>query len=73
MKRRNWAMLVICAMGLGIFLLSRTVWGPPAKAIAAEPARSAVQEELTSDEPSDAAKRYLFNQPRHWRYVMLKH
>ncbi len=68
MKRRNWFLLVLVTVGLTAFILSRTVWGPPSKAAAAE-----VAPVETEEEASDAKRRYLTNQPRHWRYVVQKH
>jgi hypothetical protein len=53
------------------FVLSRTVWGPPASARAAEGEDPVIE----ADPPggvSDARRRYLFHQPTHWRYVMMK-
>jgi hypothetical protein len=71
MKRQNWAMLAVGVIGLTGFVLSRTVWGPPGQAGAAEPAQPQVQQR-DAEPMSDAERRYLSNQPRHWRYVMLK-
>jgi hypothetical protein len=73
MKRRNWAFLVVCAVGITFFVLSRTLWGTHSKAVAAETSTGEAEEAASPDEPSDAKKRYMTNAPRHWRYVMLKH
>jgi hypothetical protein len=70
MKRRNWALLVLCAIGLLGFVLSRTVWGPPSRAAAYDPPIEFKED--ANQEMSDAQRRYLSNQPRHWRYIMLK-
>jgi hypothetical protein len=74
MKRRNWLLIVLCVAGVAGFILSRTVWGPPAKATASEGHSSqAIHDGAQEPETmSDAERRYLSNQPRHWRYVMLK-
>jgi hypothetical protein len=73
MKRHNWALLVLLATGLTTFVLSRTIWGPPSGAAAAEPAIQSGDGASAAEAPSDARLRYISNQPRHWRYVMLKH
>jgi hypothetical protein len=64
MKRRKWTLLALLVFGIGGFVLSRTVWGPPSKAAAAE---APMSPELTESE-----RRYIQDQPHHWRYVMLK-
>lgn len=64
MKRRNWAMLVLLAIGVVGFFAVRSVWGPPAQAAAAETA--------PSPEQSDAERRYMQSQKHHWKYVMLR-
>lgn len=64
MKRRNWALLCLLAVGIISFVLNRTVWGPPTKIAAAETEPSP---NLTEPE-----RRYIQNQPHHWKYVMLK-
>lgn len=71
MKRRNWTLIVLSFIGLTLFFLSRTVWGPPGKAHASETAISEIAP-AHDEETSEAERRYLSNQPRHWRYVMLK-
>ena len=63
MKRRNWSLLVLLAAGLTGFVLSRTVWGPPSKAGAAE----TPSPELTENE-----RRFIQDQPHHWRQVVIK-
>jgi hypothetical protein len=73
MKRRNWVLLVAGAIGLSAFVFSRTIWGPASQAAASETSIHSDHAAIESDERSDAEKRYLANQPRHWRYVMLKH
>jgi hypothetical protein len=71
MKRRNWVLLVVCAIGLTVFVLSRTVWGPPSQAAAAD--TRGVVKDVAAEEMSDAQRRYLSNQPRHWRQIIIKH
>jgi len=68
MKRRNWLLISLSVTGLTGFLLSRTVWGPPSNAAAAELAI----ETAADEDMSDAQRRYISNSPRHWRHVMLK-
>jgi hypothetical protein len=69
--KRNWALLALGVVGMTIFALSRTVWGPPNKA-AAEPAQSHAGNTNDADDARDAERRFISNQPRHWRYVMLR-
>ena len=64
MKRRNWALIAMLVVGVTSFILSRTVWGPPSSAAAAEAG--------PSPELTDTERRYIQDQPHHWRYVMLK-
>jgi hypothetical protein len=64
MKRRNWAMLVLLAVGLAGFFVIRSVSGPPAQAAAAET--------TPSPELSDPERRYMQSQKHHWKYVMLR-
>jgi hypothetical protein len=68
MKRRNWVLIAFCTIGLTAFVLSRTIWGPPSRALAADTHLAGTK----SQGMSDAERRYLNNQPRHWRYVVLK-
>ena len=59
---RNWVLLGLLALGAGGFALIRS--GPPSKAAAAE-----------APEPSqltDAQQRYIFNEPHHWRPLVIK-
>ncbi|MCE9533083.1 MAG: hypothetical protein K8T89_18450 [Planctomycetes bacterium] len=72
MKRKNWALIVLSVVGITGFILSRTVWGPPSSAGAAEPVHAVSSAEPDIDEPSDAQRRYMSNQPRHWRHVVVK-
>ncbi len=72
MKRRKWTLLILGAIGLTAFALCRTVWGPSSKIAAAESPTHESAHEHESEEMSDAERRYISNQPRHWRYVMLK-
>ena len=71
MKQRNWAFVVLCILGASLFVMTRTVWGPPGKAAAATIPQTSI-DPCGNQEMSDAEKRYLNNGPRHWRYVMIK-
>lgn len=71
--RRRIVLSVAFAVGLSLFILSRTVWGPkPARAAEAAPSVSTVSEEHDEPRESEAAWRHRTNQPRHWRYIMLR-
>ncbi len=74
MKRRNWLLIVLVCTAAAWFILSRTVYGPPSMAVAADTPLADVGPDECDDEEgmSDAQRRYLTNQSRHWRYVMLK-
>lgn len=71
-KQRNWTLVVLALLAASWFALSRTVWGPPSRAAANDgvEVQATVDDDSTDD--TDARRRYLNNQPRHWRYVMLK-
>jgi hypothetical protein len=73
MKQRNWVLIALGAIGFASFLLSRTVWGPPSKALAAEPPTVDSAHVQGPEIMSEAERRYIDQEPRHWRYVMLKH
>lgn len=72
MKRRNWTLLVLGIFGIMAFVLCRTVGGPSSRIAAAESQTHETAPEHDSEEMSDSERRYITNQPRHWRYVMLK-
>lgn len=59
---RNWVLLGLLAIGAGGFALIRT--GTPSKAAAAESSNGS---QLT-----DAQQRYIFNEPHHWRPLLIK-
>jgi hypothetical protein len=73
MKQRNWVLFVLGATAFLSFVLSRTVWGPPSKSMAADPVTVQVVHDQNTEPMSDAERRYISQQPHHWRYVMLKH
>ena len=69
--RRNWLLTMLCVIGFVGFFLSRTVWGPPMSA-RAESNTAPTVEAREDEEMSDAKRRYLSNQPRHWRQIVVK-
>jgi len=76
MKRHNWLLIVLACGAVTWFVVSRTVFGPPSKAMAEDNSAAvstAPDPSADEEEPqSDAKRRYLSNQARHWRYVVLK-
>lgn len=71
MKRRNWKLIALSTIAISWFVLSRTVWGPPNRAAAGEAGSSAVAVSSIQHDRSNAECRFLANQPRHWRELML--
>jgi hypothetical protein len=72
MKRRNWVLITLSTIGFAGFLLSRTVCGPPSKTLAVEPPIVQAARKQGPQVMSEAERRYIDQEPRHWRYVMLK-
>ncbi len=72
MKRRNGVLIALSTIGFAGFLLSRTIWGPPSTALAIQAPIVDAAHPPGPQVMSEAERRYVDQEPRHWRYLMLK-